>query len=104
MWNPPKPFLMVTKNSYEIRESVTRFESENAINAGISWGAIGPGIVPIFEEHATRMERGYTLQAWYELEPLERAMTVAMRRIDIASKNLQMDAEIRHSKQNARKK
>lgn len=95
---------MVTKNSYEIRENVTRFESENSVSAGITWGAIGPGMVPIFEEHSARVERNYKLTEWYELDPIERAMVVAMRRIDIAAKNLQMDAEIRHAKKNAQRK
>lgn len=98
------PFLMVTKSSGQIRESVTRFESEFAVSADITWGALSPDMVPIFEEQVARLERGYTVQAWYDLDPLERAMVVAIRRIDIAQKNLQADEEIRRARRDARKK
>lgn len=92
---------MVTKSSGELRYSVTKFESEFSISAGVMWGSLGDGFVPIFEEHAARLERNYTLEAWYELDSMERAMVVAMRRIDIATKNLQSDAEIRKAKADA---
>lgn len=95
---------MVTKHSGELRENVTRFESENAISAGVMWGSLGNGFVPLFEEHSARMERNYTIAQWYELDRMERALVVAMRRIDIATKNLQSDAEIRKAKQDAKKK
>lgn len=95
---------MVTKHNGDIRESVTRFESENSVSAGVMWGSLGADMVPIFEEHTTRLERNYTLEAWYMLDPMERALAVAMRRIDIAAKNLQSDAEIRHAKKSAARK
>lgn len=94
----PKRFLMVTKQAGEVRESVTKFESEYAISAGVMWGAIGADMVPLFEEHTARLERNYSLAAWYALDPMERALVVAARRIDIATRNQQSDAEIRQAK------
>lgn len=92
---------MVTKSTGEIRENVTRFESEFSVSAGVMWGSLGEGFVPLFEEHMARLEREYTLEQWYTLDPMERAMVVAMRRIDIATQNLQSDAEIRKAKRDA---
>ncbi len=60
-------------------------------------------MVPIFEEHATRIENGFSIEDWYKLESIERAMIVAMRRIDVASKNLQAEAEIKASKRNSKR-
>lgn len=95
---------MVTKTAGELRESVTRFEPEFAVSAGVMWGSLGEGFVPIFEEHTARLERNYSLKEWYALDPMERALVVAMRRIDIATKNLQSDAEIRKAKADAARK
>lgn len=64
------------------------------------WGSIGPGMVPVFEEHSARLERNYRIEEWYAMDPLERAMIVAVRRIDIAAKNHQTEAEIQESKRN----
>lgn len=94
---------MVTKQAGELRETVTKFELDNAISSGVTWGSLGSDMVPLFEEHSTRMERNYTLDQWYALDPMERAMAVAHRRLDIASKNLQVEAEIRDSKRKAKK-
>lgn len=94
----------MTKHSGELRENVTRFEAEYAVSAGIMWGAIGEGMVPLYEEHAARIESGYTIEQWYGVDRMERALVVAMRRIDIAQKNLQSDAEIRKAKIDAARK
>lgn len=95
---------MVTKQIGEIRENVTRIELDNAVSAGVMWGALGSDMVPIFEEHTTRLERNYTLEQWYALDPMERALVVAHRRIDMAAKNLQSDAEIRDAKRKSKQK
>ena len=55
-------------------------------------------MVPIFEEHLTRSEKKYTLAEWYALDPMDRAMIIAIRRIDNASKNHQAQAEIKANK------
>jgi len=57
-------------------------------------------MVPLFDEHAARLEYGYSVTDWYAMEPMERALVVAIRRIDNAMKNLQAEAEIKHVKRN----
>lgn len=61
-------------------------------------------MVPSFEEHIARLERGISVKDWYALEPTERAMVVAVRRLDNAMKNHQAEAEIKHAKRNAKQK
>lgn len=41
-----------------------------------------PGNVPIYEEHSVRKKAGYTIEQWYNLDPFERALEVALQRID----------------------
>lgn len=54
-------------------------------------------MVPLFEEQIARLERGYTVEAWLSLDPMERAMVVAVRRIDNATKSIQAEAEIKQA-------
>lgn len=97
------PFLRVTKSVGYTNESVTRIDLTYAVSAGISWGSIGEGMVPIFEEQITRLENKYTIQEWSETDPMERAIMVATRRIENAMKNLQSEAEIRAVKKQQRR-
>ena len=96
-------FLGVIKRIGLVDESITSVEVENQVSAGIKWRSLGPDMVPIFEEHSARLERGYTLTAWYALEPMERAIVIAQRRLENASKNLHNDAQTAHAKKNAGK-
>ena len=54
-------------------------------------------MVPPYEEHLARLERGIAMKEWYEMHPIERALIVAIRRINIMEKNLQTEAEIEKS-------
>lgn len=94
---------MVTKQVGDLRENITRIELDHGVSAGVMWGSLGADMVPLFEEHSARLERDYTLTEWYALDTMERALVVAHRRIDMASKNLQSEAEIRDAKRKARK-
>jgi hypothetical protein len=67
------------------------------VNAGINLHSLGNGLVPVFEEHEARLEAQYEMDKWYDLSPMERAFIVAHRRLRIAMKNLQSEAEIRKS-------
>lgn len=96
-------FLRVTKQVGEVQENVTRVELDNAVSAGISWGQIGAEMVPIFEEQIARVERNYTLEQWAKLPRMEKALIIAIRRVDNASKNLQAEAEIAKAKRDAKK-
>lgn len=98
------PFLRVTKRVGELQESVTRIEVDDVVSAGIMWGQIGPDVIPIFEEHSARLERGFTMKEWYDMPPMERALVVAVRRVDNASKNLQAEAEMKAARRKAKQK
>lgn len=104
MWPTPNPFLGVTKRVGEVNESVTRVEIESRVNAGISWKSLGQGMVPIFEEHSARLERGYSLEKWYALDGMERAMVIAAKRIDTAMKNHYSEAESKQMKRDSKKR
>lgn len=60
-------------------------------------------MVPIFEEHAVRLERNYTLEQWADLDAMEKAIVIAVRRIDMAAKNLQIEAEIKKANHEMKK-
>ena len=93
----------MTKRVGELQENITRVELEHGINAGIRWRTLGRDMVPIFEEHSAREEKGYSMKEWYALEPMERAIVIAVRRIDNAAKNHQAEAEIKASKAKQKK-
>lgn len=67
----------------------------HAVNAGIQWGALGTEMIPIFEEQAARLEKNYRMDEWNALDRMERAMIIAVRRVDISMKNHQSEAEIK---------
>jgi len=59
--------------------------------------------VPLYEEQIARIETHYNMDEWYALDPLERAMIIAVRRIGNATTNLQMEAEMKAAKTKAKK-
>ena len=59
--------------------------------------------VPIYEEHEARLERNIGLAAWMEMDTIEKALIVAARRIRIAMRNLQSEAEIKQAERESRK-
>jgi len=94
----------VTKPVGEVNERITRVEVERRVNAGISWRSLGEGMVPIFEEHSARVKRGYSLDAWYALDRMERAMVIAEIRIDGAMKNHYSEAEAKQARRDSKKR
>lgn len=99
-----RTFLRVTKSVGYTDESVTRIEPDHAVSAGIRWGSIADDMVPLFEEHAARIAANYSLAEWMALEPLERAMVIAVRRIENAMHALQTEAEIKDAKRKGAKR
>jgi len=99
---PAKRFLGVTKRVGELDENITRIELENGISAGIRWRSLGREMVPIFEEHLARDEKGIRMKEWYAMEPMERAIIIAVRRITNAAKNHQTEAEIKANKRKSK--
>jgi len=94
----------VTKRVGEVDVNITGIELEHGISAGIRWRSIDRDMVPIFEEHTAREEKKLTMKEWYSLEPMERAIIIAVRRIANASRNHQAEAEIRANKAAAQRK
>jgi len=61
-------------------------------------------MVSLFEEHQTRVENHFSLENWGKIEPIERAMMVALRRIKIQMENLQAEAEIKNAERQRKHK
>lgn len=74
------------------------------MNAGVKLKAYANGLVPIYEEHTARLERGIGLEAWSEMEEMEKALIVAGRRVRVAMHNLQEEAQIKQSERDAKRK
>lgn len=68
------------------------------------WGALDSDMVPVFEEHLARLDKGYKLDEWYKTDAMERAMVIAVRRVDIATRNHQTEAEIKKATNKAGRK
>ena len=83
---------------------ITEIELENGVSAGISLRLLGNGMVPVFEEHSARLERGISVRAWMEMDETEKALILARRRISIQMQNLQTEAELAKAKREAKKK
>jgi len=98
MWPTQNPFLGVTKTAGGLEYPVSQVEIENGISAGLHWRAMAHGIVPVYEEHTARLERNIGIADWYEMDPMERAIVVAARRIRMASEAHQADAEIKEAR------
>jgi len=99
----PPPFLGASKNLDGRNIPVTEIELEHGVSAGVQLRSPSAGLVPIYEEHETRLERGIDIQTWMEMEETEKALIVAARRIRIALANLQAEAEIAYSEREIRK-
>lgn len=77
---------------------------EHGTSAGVRLRALGKGLVPVFEEHEARLERGYSLEEWSAMAEMEKALVIAARRTHIAIQNLQTEAEIKKAEQEAKRK
>lgn len=80
---------------------MTQVELENGVSSGVQFNTLGPGMVPIAEEHEARLERNISVQQWCEMDSWERALVIAVRRVGIAKQNLQADAEIKRARRDA---
>jgi hypothetical protein len=47
----------------------------------VSYGIAHPDLVPPFEEHSIRQEAGFSVAAWYAMNPRERALEIAVNRL-----------------------
>jgi hypothetical protein len=74
------------------------------VSAGIGLRALSAGMVPIYEEHSARLDRGISVDAWLNMTETEKALIIASRRIATQMQNLQTEAEIRKAKADAKRK
>jgi len=77
---------------------VTEIELDHAVSSGAVLRTLGAGMVPVFEEHTARLERNIRLEEWETMDPFEKALIIAQRRIGIALENLQAEAQIKAAK------
>lgn len=103
MSKPPNPFLGATRSDGEDELPITEIELDHGVSAGIHLRSMGAGLIPIYEEHTARLERGIDLQEWAAMNVTEKALIVAVRRIRIAERNLQSEAEIAKSERDAKR-
>jgi hypothetical protein len=82
---------------------VTRVEIDNAISAGIHLRQFGLDTIPVYEEHIARLERGIRLSEWATMPEDEKALVVALRRVQKSIENIQNDTEIRQAKKKMKK-
>lgn len=81
----------------------THVELEHEVSAGLWQNTVIPGTIPLIEEHTARLERGIDLETWGKMNSDEKALLVAVRRVNIAIHNLQQEAEIEAQERNMRK-
>lgn len=74
------------------------------MSAGIGLRSLGEGAVPIQEEHEARLERGIGISAWMEMDPMEKALLIATRRVRFAMDNLNAEAQVKQAEKNMRKR
>lgn len=60
-----------------------------------------PGMVLLYEEHSARLKAGYTITEWMALNSYERAMEVALYRIDSAVEYQKNKAQERRMQEQA---
>lgn len=100
----PSSFLGATKRVGGLNVSVSQIDLEHGISAGVRLRSYGNGMVPLYEEHEARLERGIRLSEWSDMAEMEKALIVAARRTRIAIQNLQEEAQIKHSEKQMRRK
>ena len=65
---------------------------------GISVVGTIPGMVPVYDEHAARLKAGYTIPEWRGLIPVDRAIEVAMYRIENKVEAISQEIQAEKSK------
>lgn len=84
-------------------DPVTKVET-SGVSVGIRWGALGADMVPILEETSARLSQRYTVDEWSRLDPMEKALIIAEKRVHNAIQNIQSEAEMRKIKSEHKRK
>ena len=91
----------MTRREGEQEIPVTQIELKYGVSAGISVKMLA-GLIPLYEEHEARLERNIRIDDWLDMSEMEKALVIASRRVRIAMRNLQEEAQIEQSKRKAR--
>lgn len=103
MSKPPARFLGVTMPAGEVDADINEVELQYGVSAGINLRISQIGMVPLYEEHAARLQYGHKLSDWNEMDYMEKALVVAMYRTSNSIKNQQSEAEIRAARSKQKK-
>lgn len=101
MSRQPRSFLGVRKRFDDRDVSITEVELEYGVSAGVFLRSFSEDMLPPYDEHLARIRAGKSLKEWQAMGRWERALTVAITRIDNAVQNHQAEAEIKNAKRNA---
>lgn len=82
MSNELSPAFRLRKADVDIVEATEWLPVTKAEKMGLTARALLPGMISFHEEHLVRISSGYKLDDWYELDPMERAFEVAIRRLE----------------------
>jgi hypothetical protein len=63
-----------------------------------------PGMISRYEEHTVRIEVGYTIPEWYNLDPKDRALEVAVSRIKHSIEYQKSKAQQREAESNSKRR
>jgi len=80
MSNELSPAFRLRKADIDLEEAwlpITKAEK-----MGLTARALLPGMISYHEEHLVRIKAGYKVKDWYDLDPMERAFEVAIRRLE----------------------
>jgi hypothetical protein len=77
---------------------------EGSLQTGITFGIQVPGLVPFYEEALARQKAGYTEPEWADLEPLARARSVALYRLEIYRALHESGAQARQIRKDRRRR
>ncbi len=82
MSNVLRVAFRVKKADLDIEEANKWLPMSAGEKLGLTARALLPGMISFHEEHLVRTSAGYKLDEWCELDPLERAFEVAIRRLE----------------------
>ena len=74
------------------------------LDTGIVYAVLAPGLVPLYEQDAARVEAGYTLPAWRAADWRDRAREIAHYRVRRLIALHVQDAQNEYSERESRKR
>mgnify|MGYP001184895256 CR=1 FL=1 len=84
----------MTKRQGDVDTPATKVELTHGISSSMWLSKLNAGLVPIYEEHRVRADRGIDIETWSRMNVDEKAIIIAISRVSNAIQNLQTEAEI----------